>query len=81
MVNTIVTTELINEIAAGFGVKCFNVLTGFKNIASIILQLEGKETYIGGGEESYGYLVGDFVRDKDAVSAAAVFFVGAFDAG
>jgi phosphoglucomutase len=73
MVNTIVTTELINEIAAGFGVKCFNVLTGFKNIASIILQLEGKETYIGGGEESYGYLVGDFVRDKDAVSAAAVF--------
>jgi phosphoglucomutase len=73
MVNTIVTTELINEIAAGFGVKCFNVLTGFKNIASVILQLEGKETYIGGGEESYGYLVGDFVRDKDAVSASAIF--------
>lgn len=73
MVNTIVTTELINEIAAGFGVKCFNVLTGFKNIAAIILKLEGKETYIGGGEESYGYLVGDFVRDKDAVSAAAIF--------
>ncbi|SEF63677.1 phospho-sugar mutase [Algoriphagus boritolerans] len=73
MVNTIVTTELINEIAAGFGVKCFNVLTGFKNIASVILQLEGKETFIGGGEESYGYLVGDFVRDKDAVSAAAIF--------
>jgi len=73
MVNTIVTTELINTIAAGFGVKCFNVLTGFKNIAAIILQLEGKETFIGGGEESYGYLVGDFVRDKDAVSAAAIF--------
>lgn len=73
MVNTIVTTELINEIASGFGVKCFNVLTGFKNIAAIILKLEGKETYIGGGEESYGYLVGDFVRDKDAVSAAAIF--------
>lgn len=73
MVNTIVTTELINEIAEGFGVKCFNVLTGFKNIAAIILKLEGKETYIGGGEESYGYLVGDFVRDKDAVSAAAIF--------
>ncbi len=73
MVNTIVTTELINEIAAGFEVKCFNVLTGFKNIAAIILKLEGKETYIGGGEESYGYLVGDFVRDKDAVSAAAIF--------
>lgn len=73
MVNTIVTTELINTIAAGFGVKCFNVLTGFKNIAAIIRELEGKETFIGGGEESYGYLVGDFVRDKDAVSAAAIF--------
>jgi phosphoglucomutase len=73
MVNTIVTTELINTIAAGFGVKCFNVLTGFKNIAAVILKLEGKETFIGGGEESYGYLVGDFVRDKDAVSAAAIF--------
>ncbi len=73
MVNTIVTTELINAIAAGFGVKCFNVLTGFKNIAAIIRDLEGKETFIGGGEESYGYLVGDFVRDKDAVSAAAIF--------
>ncbi len=72
MVNTIVTTELINEIAEGFGVKCFNVLTGFKNIAAIIRDLEGKETYIGGGEESYGYLVGDFVRDKDGVSACAM---------
>ncbi|OYX16200.1 MAG: phosphoglucomutase, partial [Algoriphagus sp. 32-45-6] len=72
MVNTIVTTELINEIAAGFGVKCFNVLTGFKNIAAIIRDLEGKETFIGGGEESYGYLVGDFVRDKDGVSACAM---------
>jgi phosphoglucomutase len=72
MVNTIVTTELINEIAEGFGVKCFNVLTGFKNIAAIIRDLEGKETFIGGGEESYGYLVGDFVRDKDGVSACAM---------
>jgi phosphoglucomutase len=72
MVNTIVTTELINDMAAGFGVKCFNVLTGFKNIAAIILELEGKETFIGGGEESYGYLVGDFVRDKDGVSACAM---------
>ncbi len=72
MVNTIVTTELINDMAAGFGVKCFNVLTGFKNIAAIILSLEGKETFIGGGEESYGYLVGDFVRDKDGVSACAM---------
>ncbi len=73
IVNTIVTTELIDEIAKGFGVKCFSVLTGFKNIAAIIRDLEGKETFIGGGEESYGYLVGDFVRDKDAVSAAALF--------
>lgn len=72
MVNTIVTTEMINEIAAGFGVKCFNVLTGFKNIAAIIRDLEGKETFIGGGEESYGYLVGDFVRDKDGISACAM---------
>lgn len=72
MVNTIVTTELVDDIAAGFGVKCFSVLTGFKNIAAIIRDLEGKETFIGGGEESYGYLVGDFVRDKDGVSACAM---------
>ena len=72
MVNTIVTTELINVIAKGFGVECYNVLTGFKNIAAIIRDLEGKKTYIGGGEESYGYLVGDFVRDKDGVSACAL---------
>ncbi|NVK49175.1 MAG: phospho-sugar mutase, partial [Cyclobacteriaceae bacterium] len=72
MVNTIVTTELINRIAEGFGVQCFNVLTGFKNIAAIIRELEGKEKFIGGGEESYGYLVGDFVRDKDGVSACAM---------
>ncbi len=72
MVNTIVTTEVIDEIAKGFGVKCYSVLTGFKNIANVILNLEGKETFIGGGEESYGYLVGDFVRDKDGVSACAM---------
>jgi phosphoglucomutase len=48
-------------------------LTGFKNIAEVIRKLEGKKQFIGGGEESYGYLVGDFVRDKDAVSAAAIF--------
>jgi phosphoglucomutase len=72
MVNTIVTTELINKIAEGFGVSCYNVLTGFKNIASIILQKEGKETFIAGGEESFGFLVGDFVRDKDGVSACAL---------
>lgn len=72
MVNTIVTTELIDRICEGFGVKCFSVLTGFKNIAAIIRDLEGKQTFIGGGEESYGYLVGDFVRDKDGVSACAM---------
>ena len=72
MVNTIVTTELINKIAKGFGVSCYNVLTGFKNIASIILQKEEKETFIAGGEESFGFLVGDFVRDKDGVSACAL---------
>ncbi|MCH7399163.1 phospho-sugar mutase [Belliella sp. DSM 107340] len=73
MVNTIVTTELINEICAGFNVICYNVLTGFKNIAAIIKELEGKKQFIAGGEESYGYMVGDFVRDKDANSAAAIF--------
>ncbi len=73
LVSTMGTTELINAIAAGFGVTCYNVLTGFKNIAAIIRDLEGKATFVGGGEESYGYLVGDFVRDKDAVSAAAIF--------
>lgn len=72
MVNTIVTTELIDRICEGFGVKCFSVLTGFKNIAAIIKDLEGKETFIGGGEESYGYLIGGFVRDKDGVSACAM---------
>lgn len=72
MVNTIVTTELIDEICKGFDVTCFSVLTGFKNIAEIIRNLEGKKQFIGGGEESYGYLVGDFVRDKDGVSACAM---------
>lgn len=73
MVNTIVTTELIDEICKGFGVTCYSVLTGFKNIANVILELEGKKKFIGGGEESYGYLIDDFVRDKDGVSACAVF--------
>ncbi|MFD2200687.1 phospho-sugar mutase [Shivajiella indica] len=72
MVNTIVTTELIDEICRGFGVTCYSVLTGFKNIAEVIRNLEGKKQFIGGGEESYGYLVGDFVRDKDGVSACAM---------
>jgi phosphoglucomutase len=61
----------MDSIAEANGVKCYNVLTGFKFIADLIKQLEGKETFIAGGEESYGYLVGDFVRDKDAVSSCA----------
>ncbi|AWW32537.1 phospho-sugar mutase [Echinicola strongylocentroti] len=72
MVNTIVTTELIEEICRGFNIPCYRVLTGFKNIAAIIRELEGKKQFIGGGEESYGYLVGDAVRDKDGVSACAM---------
>ena len=72
MVKTIVTTELIDEVAARFGVKCYNTLTGFKYIASIIRELEGKKTFIAGGEESYGYMISDFVRDKDAVASCAM---------
>ncbi len=67
IVKTIVTSELLVEIANKFGVEYFDVLTGFKYIAEIIRKFEGQKTFIGGGEESYGYLVGDFVRDKDAV--------------
>jgi phosphoglucomutase len=68
---TIVTSYVLDAIAEANGVKCYNVLTGFKFIAALIKEYEGKETFIGGGEESYGYLVGDFVRDKDAVSSCA----------
>ncbi len=66
VVKTIVTTELITEIAASFGVKVFNVLTGFKYIAAVIKANEGKGEFICGGEESYGFNIGQFVRDKDA---------------
>lgn len=69
IVKTIVTSELLIEIAEKFGVKHYDVLTGFKYIADIILQQEGKSKFIVGGEESYGYLVGDSVRDKDAVAS------------
>lgn len=72
IVKTIVTTDLLNELASHFGVKHYEVLTGFKYIAGIIRNKEGKETFIGGGEESYGYLAGDFVRDKDAVIASCL---------
>ncbi|MBQ3576055.1 MAG: phospho-sugar mutase, partial [Coprobacter sp.] len=69
IVKTIVTSELIKTIADKNSIKCYDCYTGFKWIASVIRELEGKERYIGGGEESYGFLVEDFVRDKDAVSA------------
>jgi len=72
IVKTIVTSELLAEIAKKHNVNYYDVLTGFKFIADIIKRLEGKETFIGGGEESYGYLVGDFVRDKDAVISCAM---------
>ncbi|HEY4655484.1 MAG TPA: phospho-sugar mutase, partial [Cyclobacteriaceae bacterium] len=70
---TIVTTELVDVMAAKLGVKCYNTLTGFKYIAELMGRLEGRERFIAAGEESYGYMVGDFVRDKDAVSACAFF--------
>ncbi|HNP17751.1 MAG TPA: phospho-sugar mutase [Fulvivirga sp.] len=72
VIKTIVTTGLIYDIAEHYGVKCYNTLTGFKYIAALIKELEGKEKFIIGGEESYGYMVGDFVRDKDAVSSCAM---------
>ena len=72
IVKTIVTTELIADIANKFNVEHYDVLTGFKYIADIIRRNEGKKTFIGGGEESYGYLAGEFVRDKDAVMSCAL---------
>ncbi len=72
VVKTIVTTELIRAIAEKFGVKVYNVLTGFKYIAEIVKRNEGKGEFICGGEESYGFNVGEFVRDKDAVIACSM---------
>ncbi len=69
---TIVTTDLIDKMAADYGVECPNVLTGFKFIAAKIKEYEGKKQFIAGGEESYGYLVGDAVRDKDAIASCAM---------
>lgn len=71
VIKTIVTSYLIDKIAASKNVTCYNTLTGFKFIGQIMTELQGKETFIVGGEESYGYLVGEFVRDKDAVVSAA----------
>ncbi|MFP4469245.1 MAG: phospho-sugar mutase [Bacteroidales bacterium] len=72
IVKTIVTTELLVDIAKKFKVDYFDVLTGFKWIADVIRKNEGKKTFIAGGEESYGYMIGDFVRDKDAVASCAI---------
>ncbi len=72
VVKTIVTTELIAEIAEKNNIECFDVYTGFKFIAEVIRDFEGKKKYIGGGEESFGFMPADFVRDKDAVSSCAL---------
>ena len=72
MVKTIVTSELPADIATRAGIKIYDVLTGFKFIGAKINELEGIETFIAGGEESYGYMIGDFVRDKDAVAACSM---------
>lgn len=73
IVKTIVSTELAKEIAQSKGIEIYDSYTGFKWIADIIRKNEGIKKYIGGGEESYGFLAGDFVRDKDAVSACTLF--------
>jgi len=72
IVKTIVTTELIKDIADSYNIDCYDTLTGFKFIAGLIRELEGKKKFIGGGEESYGYLIGDSVRDKDAIASCAI---------
>ncbi len=71
IVKTIVTSYLIDKIAEAKKVTCYNTLTGFKFIGEIMTKLEGKKEFIVGGEESYGYLVGEFVRDKDAIISCA----------
>lgn len=72
IIKTIVTTDLINKMAESFGVDCYETLTGFKHIAAVMREFEGEKKFIAGGEESYGYLVGDFVRDKDAIISCCV---------
>lgn len=71
IVSTVVTTKLIEDIARKKNVEFFETLTGFKWIGAVITELQGKKTFIAGGEESYGYLIGDLVRDKDAVISCA----------
>jgi phosphoglucomutase len=72
VIKTIVTTDMIDVIAKASGVACYNVLTGFKWISKMIREKEGKENYIIGGEESFGLMIGDKIRDKDAISAVAL---------
>ncbi|MEO5909217.1 MAG: phospho-sugar mutase [Ginsengibacter sp.] len=72
VIKTIVTTDLIDKIAAKNNIACYNTLTGFKWIAELIREKEGKENYVVGGEESFGLMIGDKVRDKDSVSAVAM---------
>lgn len=72
VVKTIVTTNMIDTIAERSGVRCYNVLTGFKWIAELIKEKESSENYVVGGEESYGLMIGSQIRDKDAVSAVAI---------
>lgn len=72
IITTIVTTGMADALAEGNGVKCYRVLTGFKWIAEMIREKEGKENYVVGGEESFGLMIGDKIRDKDAVSAVAL---------
>ncbi|MFW5778351.1 MAG: phospho-sugar mutase, partial [Bacteroidota bacterium] len=72
IVKTIVTSELLKDIAQRFNTDCYDVLTGFKFIGEKIRLLEGKKQFIGGGEESYGYLIGDYARDKDAVVSSCI---------
>lgn len=72
-VRTIVTSELTQTISEKNGVEMFECFTGFKWVATVMRELEGKRKYIGGGEESYGFLAVDFIRDKDSVSASALF--------
>jgi phosphoglucomutase len=72
IIKTIVTSNLMEKIAEGYKVEYYNVLTGFKFFAELIRKNEGKKLYIGGGEESYGFLPGEYVRDKDAVASCAL---------
>lgn len=69
---TVVTTDLLEKIGTAHGVQTKKCLTGFKWIAKLIRETEGQEKFLVGGEESYGYLVGDFVRDKDAIASAVM---------